>query len=110
MLKINSEYYKGILFVRIKGNLNRTTSHQLNNFLIPTILKHKIKFLVCNLYNLNNIDDSGLSSLKKCSKAIDVNQGLFLICDVPKDLEFKFNNINLNRTLNEITAIRRVNI
>ncbi len=110
MLKINSEYSKGILFVRINGNLNRRTSYKLSDFLVPTILKHKIKFLVCNLYNLESIDGIGIKSLERCSKAINVNSGLFQICDIPKELECKFKNVNIKKTLNEMTAIKKVNI
>ena len=110
MLKIDSEYSKGILFVRIKGNLNRTTSPKLNNFLIPAILKHKIKYLVYNLYNLDNIDNTGVRALEKCSKAIKANHGLSLICEIPKNLEINLKNITIEKTSNELTAINRVSI
>lgn len=110
MLKINSEYVKGILFVRIEGNLNRRNSYQLNNYLIPVILKHRIKFLVYNLYNLENIDMVGKSALEKCAKAIDANKGTSLICEVPEKLELDFNNINILQTTNELTAIKEMNI
>ena len=104
MLKIDSEYSKGILFVRIKGNLNRRTSFKLNNFLVPAILKHKIKYLV---YNIDNI---GLNALEKGSRAIKANQGLSLICEIPKTLEESFKNIKIEKTLNELTAIKKVAI
>ncbi len=110
MLKIDSEYSKGILFVRIKGNLNRRTSFKLNNFLVPAILKHKIKYLVYNLYNLDNIDNIGLNALEKGSRAIKANQGLSLICEIPKTLEESFKNIKIEKTLNELTAIKKVAI
>lgn len=110
MLKIDSEYVKGILFVRIKGNLNRHTAAKLNNFLLPAILKHKIKFLVYNLYNLDNIDYIGVRALEKCSKAINANNGLSLICEIPQSLELGLKNLKIERTLNELTAINRVSI
>ncbi len=110
MLKIDSEYSKGILFVRLKGNLNRRTSFKLNNFLVPAILKHKIKYLVYNLYNLDNIDNIGLNALEKGSRAISANQGLSLICEIPKTLEENFKNIKIEKTLNELTAIKKVAI
>ena len=50
MLKMNLEYDKGILFVRLDGVLNRSTSYKVNNYLVPVLLKHKIKYLVYNFY------------------------------------------------------------
>ncbi len=110
MLKINSEYRKGILFVRIKGNLNRRTSCKLNNFLIPAILKHKIKYLVYNLYNLDNIDNIGINALEKSARAIEVNHGISLICEIPENLEANFKNMDIKTTANELTAIKLINI
>jgi len=37
MLKINLEYRKGILFVRLKGNLNANTSKKFLEYAIPII-------------------------------------------------------------------------
>ena len=108
MLKINSEYIKGILFVRIKGNLNRRTSYKLNNFLIPAVLKHKIKYLVYNLYNLNDIDVVGKKALIKGAKAIDVNKGISLICEIPKNINL--DDIKINKTQNELTAIDLISV
>ena len=38
MLKMDLEYNKGILFVRLEGILNRRSSYKLNNYLVPVIL------------------------------------------------------------------------
>ena len=43
MLKMDLEFSKGILFVRLKGILNRKTSYKINNYLNPVLKKHKIK-------------------------------------------------------------------
>lgn len=110
MLKINSEYQKGILFVRINGNLNRRTSSKLNNFLVPAILKHKIKYLVYNLYNLDSIDFIGIEALKKSARAIKVNHGISLICEIPENLKNSFENIDIKKTTNELAAIKLINI
>ena len=108
MLKIKSEYIKGILFVRIEGNLNRRTSYKLNNFLVPAVLKHKIKYLVYNLYNLENIDIVGKNALIKGARAIEVNKGISLMCEVPKSLNL--DNIKIKKTQNELTAIDLIHI
>ena len=56
MLKMDMEYNHGVLFVRLDGILNRSTSYKLNNYLVPVILKHKIKYLVYNCFLLESID------------------------------------------------------
>ena len=48
MLKVDMEYDKGILYVRLKGVLDRKASYKINNYVVPVILKHKIKYLVFN--------------------------------------------------------------
>ena len=108
MLKIQSEYVKGILFIRIAGNLNRRTSFKLNNFLVPAVLKHRIKFLVYNLYGLENIDNIGKKALQKGARAIEINNGISLMCEVPKKLDLK--DLRINTTLNELTAIDFISI
>jgi hypothetical protein len=48
MLNMNIEYNKGVLFVRLTGKLDRSSSYKINKYLIPVILKQKIKYLVYN--------------------------------------------------------------
>ena len=110
MLKINSEYVKGILFVRIDGNLNRRNSYKLTNYLIPVILKHRIKYLVYNLYNLNSIDIVGKKALLKGARAINVNEGIIVMCEIPKSLDEILKPLNIKKTLNELTAIDLINV
>ena len=75
MLNMDLEYNKGILFVRLKGNLNRKSSYKLNNYLLPVLLKHKIKYLVYNLYELNTVDEFGLDAILNTKCAIKSNKG-----------------------------------
>ena len=56
MLKINMEFRKGILFVRLKGELNKYTYKGLNDYLSPIIEEQGIKYLVINLACLNKMD------------------------------------------------------
>lgn len=50
MLKMDLEFNKGILFVRLKGKLLRKNSYKINNYLNPVLKKHKIKYLVYNFF------------------------------------------------------------
>ena len=49
MLKMDMEYSKGILFVRLDGFLNRKTTYKINKYLLAILLDNKIKYLVYNL-------------------------------------------------------------
>ena len=55
MLKINMEFSKGILWIRLDGILNKTTSNTFDDEVIPVILKHGIKYVVVNLDKVNVI-------------------------------------------------------
>ena len=91
MLKINMEYRKGILFVRLKGDLTRYTYQCLETYLIPVINEHGIKYVVYNLEALTLMDDYGKASLKKGVAAAKHNQGEGAICNAKPTLmeEFK---------------------
>ncbi len=87
MLNMDLEYNKGILFVRLKGNLNRKSSYKLNNYLLPVLLKHKIKYLVYNLYELEGVDESGIDAILNTKCAIKSNKGKICLCEVSKELK-----------------------
>ena len=46
MLKMDMQYIRGILFVRLGGVLTRKNTYKINNYLVPVLLKHKIRYLV----------------------------------------------------------------
>lgn len=93
MLKINMEYRKGILFVRLKGNLNKYTVRSLNNYLIPVIDNNGIKYLVYNLKAVTDIDNYGKDSLKKGKNACIKNKGDCFICNTTLNLN-EFNIVS----------------
>lgn len=90
MLKINMEYRKGILFVRLKGDLTKYTVNSLNKYLIPVINKHGIKYLVYNLKSVTVIDNYGKDSLKKGVLAARLNNGDGLLCNTNLTLNNEF--------------------
>jgi anti-anti-sigma factor len=79
MLKIDMEYVQKILFVRLTGNLNYKTSYKIENYVFPIIKKHKIKFLVYNCENLNNIDIVGIDAILYSKYLIKNNKGKIYI-------------------------------
>ncbi len=80
MLKMDLEYKKNILFVRLKGHLNYKNTYKINTFLNPVVMKHKIKYLVYNLEDLESIDSSGVDAIIHSKRAIKSNQGKLVMC------------------------------
>lgn len=110
MLKLDLEFNKGILFVRPSGKLNHNTSYKMNNYLVPLILKHKIKYLVYNLYELIDIDEAGMKAILNTKKAIKNNGGIVCVCEVKDSLLKKINKLHIQRLDNELSAIRKIEV
>lgn len=110
MLKVNMEYDKGILYVRLKGNLVRKVCYKINNYIVPVVLKHKIKYLVFNLLELKDIDEPGLDALLNTKCAIRSNKGKICLCEVSEGLKNKMKRLRMNVAANEIAANRLINI
>lgn len=110
MLKMDLEYNQGILFVRLDGELNRMTSYKVNNYLVPVILKHKIKYLIYNFYNLKDIDDCGVDALLNTKSAVKMNKGIIRLCEVDKQLNRKLNKIRIKKIDDELVALRTIEV
>lgn len=75
------EYRKGILFIRLKGNLTKNTYKSLNSYLLPVIKNQGIKYIVYNLGNVSVIDNFGTKSIEAGIMAVKRNHGNGLICN-----------------------------
>lgn len=100
MLKINMEYRKGILFVRLKGNLNANTAPKFEEYALPIIKDYGIKYIVYNLSELVCLDSRGEKALIKGGDEAKINDGKVLIVN---------NNINscleYDKISNELVAL-----
>ncbi len=110
MLKVDMEYEKGILYVRLKGVLDRKVCYKINNYIVPVVLKHKVKYLVFNLFELKDIDESGMDSLLNVKCAIRTNKGKICLCDVSDDIRMKIKRLRMKVASNELAANRLINI
>ena len=81
MLKVNMEYRKGILFVRLKGDITKYTYQDLLEYLEPIIKNKGIKYLVLNLDSIDIIDSYGKQALKIIISETKANKGKGLICN-----------------------------
>jgi len=73
VLKTNMEFSKGILFIRLKGDLNKNT--------IKGIIDKDFKYIVLNIDNMYSIDSYSIEYINKLYKTIDNTKGKMVICD-----------------------------
>lgn len=104
------EYNQGVLFVRLKGALFKKGSMKLNNYLVPVILKYKIKNLVYNFSELIDIDEMGINAILNTKCAIKVNKGKIVLCEVPYSFNQDIRKLKIKETLNELTALNLINV
>ena len=104
------EYEKNILYVRLKGILDRKVCYKINNYIVPVVLKHKIKYLVFNLFDLEDIDESGLDSLLNTKCAIKTNKGKICLCEVSDDIRLKIKRLRMKVASNELAANQLIRI
>ncbi len=97
MLKMDLEYEKGDILVRLKGNLNRRAVYKINNYLIPVINKHKIKCVIYDLKSLTNIDESGVDAILNTKITIKKNNGKIYLKEVSKDVERKIKRVHIKK-------------
>jgi len=110
MLKVDMEYDKGILYVRLNGVLDRKVCYKINNYIVPVVLKHKIKYLVFNLLELKDIDESGLDALLNTKCAIKSNKGKICLCEVSDIVRNKIKRLKMKVASNELAANHLINI
>lgn len=85
MLKTNMEFRKGILFIRVIGDLNKNT--------IKEIINEDFKYVVINIDNIYSIDSYSIKYLNKLYKDFKNNSGNMIICDKFNLSRKLFNNI-----------------
>lgn len=110
MFHMDLEYNKGILFVRLRGSLSRKGSYKLNNYLVPVILKHKIKFLVYNLFDVTSIDEAGMDAILNTKCAIRANKGKIFLCEVPTEFSKDIRKLRIKETSSELTALDLIRV
>ena len=87
MLYIKKEFRKGILFVRVKGSLDKDSIDKFKNEVTDLITDMKISNVVFNLSLLINIDFYGVESLLKGYNACKRLHGISMLCGINKDIQ-----------------------
>ena len=79
MLKMDLEYYHNILFVNLNGSLNKKYTYEINNYIVPILIKHNIKNIILNLECLNDIDEYGIYSISNLKTTMNRLRGRMYI-------------------------------
>lgn len=110
MFDIKIEFNKGILFARLKGPLVRENTIKINRYLLDFIIENKVKYLVYNLYDLTNIDASGIDAILNTRYIIKKNKGMICVCETPTKLQKVFKHLNINMVPSELCARNLIRI
>lgn len=110
MLKMDLEFNRGILFVRLKGKLLRKSSYKINNYLNPVLKKHKIKYLVYNFFFLEDIDASGIDAILNTKYIIKNNKGKIRMCEINNNIKEKIKGARLAKITNELAAFQLLEV
>jgi anti-anti-sigma factor len=86
MLGIEMEFRKGILFVRLSGELTERTIDKLNSEVTDIIRENGIRNVVFNVKDLNTIDMYGINMLYYNYQLTSDNQGKSLLCGMKNTL------------------------
>ncbi len=106
----NFNYYleirKGILFIRLIGNLNKNISNYFYNQVFKLIISNDIKYIVFNFKYLTKIDKKSKFTIQLLEEQI---KGEIYYCNISGNLKLPSSFIKKSTT-NEITAMHLLEI
>lgn len=112
MLKIDTVYKRGILFVRLYGVINKITKMEIEKTLESAINKAGIKYLLLNFDSVYYINSDITEIINKWSKVIIEKDGKFFVCGYDKIENIYL--INVDKTIlemkDEFSAFNMINI
>jgi stage II sporulation protein AA (anti-sigma F factor antagonist) len=115
MLEMEMEFRKGILFVRLEGELNNKTYSKINDDLSYIVRESGIKYLVFNVEKLKSIDINGIDAMLKNYNIISNNAGKVIICGLKEEIvKTRVENSRLlnylYETSNELSAFNIISL
>lgn len=115
MLNINWEFHKGILFVRLKGILDKKTVNTLKEQVTNLIVENGIRNIVFNISELTSIDCYGINALLNNYELCRNNHGKSLVCGLKNNLvRHRIENSRLLKymyeTSDELSAINMIEL
>jgi len=112
MLKIDIEYKKGILFVRLIGDVNKSTIKDMD-IVDNMIKKAGIKYLLINLEKVAIIREDYISMMISKYKSLIGDDGKLVICGYYNPMKLSINtkkNEKVYLSGKEISAFNIINI
>ncbi len=94
MLDIDMEFKKGILVIKLKGDLTTDTSYMLEKQFYKVIKKSGQKYCMLNIENINTIDKTGIKSIKNCYYNILKNGGKFILKGMDNIFKKEIDSLN----------------
>lgn len=105
MLDIILEYRKGVLFVRLIGELSKNTSLIFYNKVIDVIKNNGINNVVLNLEYLKLIDYKGINLILYCYELCKSNLGTTMICNIVNlDTKNRLNSCGILNYIKEFNS------
>ncbi len=86
MLDISTEFRKGILFIRLTGELTKNTVSKLNEDVTTLIKDNGIRNVVFNIKGLKTIDMKGINALLYNYELSRNNNGKSCVCGIDNTL------------------------
>ena len=113
MLYINLEFRRGILFIRLCGDLVEKTSLELKE-VNDLIEKQGIKYVVLNMEQLRFVDNVGMSMIIDNYKKVNHQDGKIVICGINEVVGNKIKKdpiySYLYKSANELNALQMLHI
>lgn len=114
MLNIGIEFRKGVLFVRLRGHLNKENIGKLNKRVTKVVKDNGIRKVVFNFSNLKSIDIKGINAIFYNYELVKKNEGRSLMCGNNDNIRKKLKKSRLinyvYETSNELTALKILNL
>ncbi len=109
MLEMNMEFRKGILFVRLRGSLNRTTSCKLQEELERLIREKGIKYFAFNLEEVEDVSQEGIDIIRKDDQEIASFDGKLVLCGI-KDALLRTSFEDVYQSNNELGVFKIIQV
>lgn len=108
MLDIDMKFIKGVLVIRLKGDLTLDTSYKLEEEFYKVIKKSGEKYCMFNLENINIIDKTGINSIKNCYYRILKNGGKFILKGMNNIFKKEIDSLNSLYNVSSEEGINRI--
>lgn len=106
MLDIEIEMKKGIMFIRVNGELSKRTINKWNTDVKDLIVDNGIRNIVLNVEHLTAIDSKGINSLLYSYEVCNTNKGTSVLCGLNDAVKERIKHSHLLKFMKEVDSER----